>query len=126
MLPSPSPHEPQRDLIKQLIRSGLDFGSRALGYLFLLNGAAAVALLAKDPCPILPILIFTLGAVLAVSAFGFACAFSFKICSTLLLKGEDLDSKWNWFIYFFAFSPVVLFLLGAFVAAFKLARTTCI
>jgi hypothetical protein len=64
-------HQHALDFHRQLVQAAVDYGLRALTTLFLLNGAAATAILASAKESLLPAaLCFSIGAGLVVAALG--------------------------------------------------------
>jgi len=135
--------ELQEDLLKQTNQAAIDIGRKALGSLFLLNGAAATALLAKEAGPVLPALIFAFSALWTVAAMGVSYVFCLALCAAFI--GTDvawpakkwqkaiilaiglpdrLDmteiERWRRRLIIFSLGPAVLFLAGLFVAAVKM------
>jgi len=90
------------DLYKQTNQAAIDFSLKTLSSLFLLNGAAATALLAQNYLPLKwPALAFGVAALLAVIAMGISYIFTLYMGETFRIpvpKDRDgramLDEPW--------------------------------
>jgi hypothetical protein len=86
----------EQELFKQTNQSAIDFSLKTLGSLFLLNGAAATALLAQSSLPLKwPALIFGLAALWTVAAMGISYVFVLFLGETFVAPPpESPDAPW--------------------------------
>ena len=129
------------DCYRQIIQATIDCAAKALNGLFLLNGAAATALLAqKGNVPLQATgIIFAFGALLAIAGLGTSHVLNIVISETWRMpEPPDRDTPWipslplklelsrnqlsAWRLKNFVFccSPAVVFLIGLIAAGLSL------
>ena len=83
------------ELQKQANQATIDFSLKTLGSLFLLNGAAATALLAKTDVPVVAASVFAVAALWAVAAMGIAHIFCLVTVETFRSPApKNSDEPW--------------------------------